>query len=275
MKVDKIINNNIVSSIDNQGKEIVVMGRGLGFKCKAGDDIDETKIEKIFRMSTHAESEQLQNLLAEIPLENIQVSNDIITFAKSKIEKKFNKNIYITLTDHINFAIERYREGMNFKNALLWEIKRIYPLEFSVGEKALSLINEKVGIELPEDEAASIAMHFVNAEFDTQMPHTIDMTKMIQNVLKIVTYHFQKTIDESTYNFERFIIHLRFFAQRVVNQKSYSGNDLTFCNMVNEPYANEYKCAQKIGIYIRNEYNIDLSEEEMAYLTIHIKRITS
>ncbi|OYP05116.1 transcription antiterminator LicT, partial [Lachnotalea glycerini] len=195
--------NNIVSAYDENNREIVVMGRGLGFGRKLGDMIDDIKIEKIFRMDNEAESERLQSVLADIPLEHIQISNDIITYSKTVISKKLNKNIYITLTDHINFAIDRYKQGLNFKNALLWEIKKFYSAEYEVGKKALEMIKETLGIELPDDEAASIAMHLVNAEFGTDMPNTIDITKLIQNVLKIIKYYYQDEQEEEPTNKER------------------------------------------------------------------------
>ena len=52
MKIDKIINNNIVSALDADGKEVIVMGRGLGFGMKAGREIPQAKIEKIFRLDS-------------------------------------------------------------------------------------------------------------------------------------------------------------------------------------------------------------------------------
>ncbi|GAB7203298.1 hypothetical protein OS31_36500 [Dickeya oryzae] len=36
MKIAKILNNNVVTVIDEQGNEQVVMGRGLAFKKTAG-----------------------------------------------------------------------------------------------------------------------------------------------------------------------------------------------------------------------------------------------
>ena len=36
MVIQKIINNNIVSAVDGEGREVVVMGRGLGFGMKPG-----------------------------------------------------------------------------------------------------------------------------------------------------------------------------------------------------------------------------------------------
>ena len=47
-KVVKVINNNIVSSTDELGHEIILRGLGLGFSMKPRDIIDESKIEKIY-----------------------------------------------------------------------------------------------------------------------------------------------------------------------------------------------------------------------------------
>ena len=158
-KIDKIINNNLIRTFDNNGKEILVMGCGLGFQKKIGDTIDRSKIEKIYAIENKNDSNKLMNLLSEIPLEYIQVSNEIISYAKYSLGKRLNDNIYISLTDHISFAIERYKQGLNFKNALLWEIKRFYNHEFLIGKEALTIIKKRLDIMLSEDEAASIALY--------------------------------------------------------------------------------------------------------------------
>ncbi|HWT74111.1 MAG TPA: PRD domain-containing protein [Mobilitalea sp.] len=275
MVVEKIINNNIVSSFDEKGNEVVVMGRGLGFKVKPGQSIEQSKIEKVFRMDNSQETERLQAVLAEIPIEHIQVCNEIIAYACSVISNKLSKNIYITLTDHINYAISRYRDGILFTNALKWEVKKFYHQEFEVGKRAVDLIKEKIGIELSEDEAASIALHFVNAELGMEIPNTIDVTKLIQNVLKIVTYHFQKVINEDTLNYERFVTHLKFFSQRVITNRNNQGDDEEFYQMIKKQYPDAHECALKIKAYVEQEYGVMLPREEMVYLTVHIKRIIS
>lgn len=272
MIAEKIINNNIVSSFDENGNEIVVMGRGLGFKIRPGQPIEESKIEKIFRMNSDKEAQRLEELLADIPLEHIQVCNEIVAYARTVITSKLSKNIYITLTDHINFAISRQKDGIEFTNALLWEVKKFYQQEFQVGKKAVELIKEKIGVTLSVDEAASIALHFVNAELGTEMKGTIDVTKLIENVLKIITYHYQRTINEDSLNYERFMTHLKFFSQRVI-VGTHGQNDDDFYDMIKAQYPEAYKCAEKIRAYIELEYHIAIHEEEMAYLTVHIKRV--
>ena len=50
MKIDKVMNNNVVSSMDEDGQEIIVVGTGIGFQGKEGKTVDEKKIQKIFRL---------------------------------------------------------------------------------------------------------------------------------------------------------------------------------------------------------------------------------
>lgn len=275
MKVDKIINNNLVRAFDGK-KEVLVMGCGLGYKKKIGETIDEKKIEKVYAIENKNISDKLMTLLSEIPLEHIQVSNEIISYAKYSLGKKLDDNIYITLTDHISFAIERLNKGLKFHNALLWEIKRFYNHEFLIGKEALRIIKERLGIDLPEDDAGSIAIHIVNAEMNlNSIDQTIDITKLIQNILNIVKYHYKIDLDEYSLNYERFITHLRFFAQRILSGKEIKSDDQKFCEIIKNQYKDAYKCTEKIYDYILKEFNHKLTEEEMMYLTVHIKRITT
>ncbi|MBS4956757.1 MAG: PRD domain-containing protein [Clostridium celatum] len=274
MKIDKIINNNLIRTFDNNGKEVLVMGCGLGFQKKIGDTVDQSKIEKIYAIENKSDSNKLMTLLSEIPLEYIQVSNEIISYAKYSLGKRLNDNIYISLTDHISFAIERYKQGLNFNNALLWEIKRFYNHEFLIGKEALAIIKKRLNIELPEDEAASIALHIVNAQLNSRnMNDTLDITKIIQNILNIVKFHFNIELDEYSLHYERFITHLKFFAQRMLSGKVIKSDDNNFCDMIRGQYKDEYLCAEKIKKYIQKEFNHEISDEEMMYLTVHIKRV--
>ena len=164
MKIEKILNNNVVVSINDKGQEVIIMGRGLAFQKKIGAEINEGNIEKIFTITNKDITDKFQQLLQEIPSEYMLLSEKIITYAKSELGKKLNESIFISLTDHINSTIDRYKNGIQLKNALLWDIKRLYKDEFCIGVEALKMIKEDLNIELPEDEAAFIALHIVNAE---------------------------------------------------------------------------------------------------------------
>jgi len=273
MKIAKVINNNVISVIDAHNKELVIMGRGIAFQKRPGDLLDESKIEKTFKLDNKDVSEKFKTLLYDVPMEYMDVSERIISYAKEKLGKKLNDSIYVSLTDHINFAIEREQKGLRISNPLLWEIKRIYADEYAIGLKAITKIQDMLGITLPQDEAGFIAMHIVNAELNEEMPNVVNMTKLIQDILNIVKYHFKIELDEESLNYFRFLTHLKFFAQRLYTSSPYNNEDDFLYEMVKEKQKEAFACVEKIRDFINKTHNHQLTKEEMAYLTIHIERV--
>ncbi|WP_282059723.1 BglG family transcription antiterminator LicT [Bacillus pumilus] len=273
MIISKVINNNVVSAYDDEQHELVIMGRGIAFQKKSGDPIDEERIEKVFSIQNKDISEKFKTLLYDIPIEYMQVCEAIIDHARTTLNKNLNDSIYVTLTDHITFAIERHQKGMDIKNALLWEIKRLYKEEFMCGVEAIRIIQDKLNIHLPEDEAGFIAMHIVNAELNEEMPNVIQITKLIQDILNIVKYHFQIDLDEESLNYFRFVTHLKFFGQRLFNETQMENQNEFLYEVVKEKNTAAFQCAEKINDYVQKEYNRSLIEDEMLYLTLHIDRV--
>lgn len=272
-EITKVINNNIVCSIDSNGKEIILRGLGIGFQKKKRDCIDKEKVEKVYRIADKEVSSKLQELLEEIPLEYVSTCTDIIDYAKQSLTRRLNDNIYITLTDHISFAIERKNQNLEYKNALLSEIKSFYPKEYEIGLNAVEIIKERLSVELSCDEAAFIALHIVNAELDTDMCNMVSITEMIQSIIEIVECYYKKELKKDTLHFDRFIIHLKYFGQRVFQNKITKDDDMTFQKMVREHFVKEYECAEQIRNFVEETYHKRITEEEMIFLTVHLRRI--
>lgn len=245
MTVEKVINNNIVSAYDETGREVVVMGRGIGFGVRAGAVINKSKIEKVFRIKSQSVAEQFKELLANMPLEHAQISNDIISYAKSTLKLKLNQSIYVTLTDHINFAIERYQKGINLENALLWEIKRFYTQEYELGKYAVDLIRERLHVSLPEDEAGFIALHFVNAEYGTDIRDALHFPNQMKDILDIVTRELGIRLDEGSLHYERFITHVKFLLQRVYRKELLPDEESELAEMMKRSIRENTRAAKR------------------------------
>ena len=273
MKISRIINNNVVSTCDEEGREVIVMGRGVGFKAKEGSTIDEDKIEKVFRLDSQNTMDKFKELLVNLPMEHVQISAEIISYAKEVLNRPINPNVYITLTDHINFALERFKQKMMFSNPLIREVRSFYHAEYLIGEYAIAMIDRDLGIKLPVDEAASIALHIVNAEYDAPMGDTIKITNLIQQVSEVVEEYFNIKLDEQSLSYERVITHLRFLAQRVFTGEHMELDNLEFQKVIDRLYPEEYACSQKVQALIKLQYGHQVTEEEVAYLALHIKRI--
>ncbi|MBS5932715.1 MAG: PRD domain-containing protein [Clostridiales bacterium] len=269
----KLINNNIVCSIDAEGNEVILRGLGIGFNKKVNDSIEDEKVEKIYKMANKDASNKLQELLAEIPIEYVTVCTEIIEYATKTLNKKLNDNIYITLTDHISFAITRKDNKLEYRNVLLTEIKTFYEEEYQIGVQALEIIKDKLGVELSYDEAGFIALHIVNAELDTNMGNMVKITELIQKVMELIYNYYNKDIDEDSLNYKRFITHLKFFGQRIFTDKATEEDDEEFRSLVKNRYPIEYQCAENIGRLVLEQYSKKVTEEELMFLTIHLKRL--
>lgn len=273
MEIYKILNNNVIVSKNEHDKEIIDMGKGIAFKKKVGEHIEDELIDKVYTLSDEVSS-KFQELAAEIPVEHMKISDDIIKYVKLKLGKKLNDSIYLSLCDHISTAILRHEEGVDVKNVLLWDIKKFYKDEFEIGKHGLEMIKEKLNVQLNEDEAGFIALHIVNAEMDEKLETIYEVTKVMQEILNIVKYFFHIDFDEDSVYFYRFITHLKFFAHRLITKSSYQdeqSDDLL--DLIKIKYKNAYACCLKIKQFLKTNYAYDLSQEETLYLTIHIARV--
>lgn len=273
MEIKKILNNNVAIVTDRKGNEIVVMGKGLAFHKKIGDFIEETAIEKSFILDDKTINDKLGRLISEIPLEHLAISEDIIHYAEEVLGKKLDETIYLTLTDHIHFAIVRQKQNIVITNKLLWEIKRFYKQEYQIGLHALEMIKKRLGVILSEDEAGSIAIHIANAQTYEEMSTTVNMIKIMQDILNIVKYHFIIDFDEESLVYFRFLTHIKFFAQRLLNSDSVGSDDDTLYEIIKMKCPEAFECTEKVKTYIKKYYEYDITNEEMVYLTMHINRL--
>lgn len=273
--IEKVINNNIISAYEKSGAEVIVMGRGIGSKKKQGEMVPADQISKIFRIKSRTLAEQFKELLANMPLERVRISDEIISHAKDHLKLKLNQSIYVTLTDHINFAIERVSQGIEPQNALLWEIKRFYPQEFQLGIYALELIQDRLDILLPEDEAGFIALHFVNAEYGTDIRDAVKFPDQMQAIVDIVERDLGILLDESSLHYERFMTHIKFLIQRIYRKELLSSEDRELSLLMQRKYPREYQCSLKVAEYIMQATGSRLSEEEIMYLSVHIRRVST
>lgn len=276
MKISKILNNNSAVVLDEDNQEVVVIGRGLAFKKKVGDVINPAAIEKKFCLSSPSLNTKFQEVIVSLPLEEISVVTKIINEIRMQIGKKISDSIYVSLSDHIHYALKNYEKGIHVTNNLMFDIQRFYPDEYKLGLIGLDIIEKDTGVRLSVDEAGFIALHIVNAQTENGMgtSQIEKSTKIIEEVLDIVTNFFDQEINEGTLVYFRFINHLKYFSYRIVNHSIFNEDkqDKELLNMMKLTYAKSYMCATNIKEFIRAKYNVEIGDEELLYLVIHIQR---
>lgn len=277
MQIHKILNNNAIVSKDENNNEIIVVGNGIGFKNRVGDKIDESKILNIFVLSNNAHKNKLITLLEEIPFECIEITEKIIMNAQEKLNLILNQNLIISLADHINFAIERYKQGIFIPNAMEEEIKRFYKNEWNIGLEAVKMVNEHYNIKIDKSEAASIAFYIVNAEGKEIVNDTFKILERIKVILNLVEEHFGIKLEEDSLDYSRFVIHLKYFIRKVYAQNKDEDQDENenelFFKTIKDMYEKVDQCLDKINDYIKQKDGYELSKTDRMYLMLHIIKI--
>lgn len=274
MIIKRVLNNNTVISTNNKGIDVLLMGKGIAFGKKVNDAVEIEVVEKTFLLRDKETQSKFTELLINVPIELILIAEKIINFGKIKLGKNLNEIIYVNLTDHIYSAIERYKEGVIIKNPLRWDISRFYPDEYSIGEKAVEIVRNNLKVDFEIDEAAFIALHFVNAGTDKVDNKAYEIAAITKKIEDIIKDHYRTEFDESSIDYYRFITHVKFFAERLLTNTHYDDEDADLLNTLKKKYEGEYACSMKISDFVKKEFSYVLSSTEVLYLTVHIRRIT-
>ncbi|WP_054749910.1 BglG family transcription antiterminator LicT [Lacticaseibacillus thailandensis] len=276
MQIKKIFNNNVVLATSGS-REQVLLGRGIGFQKHPGDTVDQSKVDQVYAPTTEQWLSNFKTLVADIDPEYFEVAGQIITMGSQQLQTQFNDNMLIALADHIHFAVYRHQHGIDIKNEVLWEIKRIYRHEYLLGQQAVDLIASHFKVQLPDDEAGFIAMKFVENSLNDKLGEQSErVMRLINGILDIVKYQLRITFDEDGLNYQRFLVHLRFFAQRVTANDAHPGHDdvdgALFQHIVGQ-YPTAYACVQKIVVFVAQQTQRQVTRNEQMYLTIHVQRV--
>lgn len=274
MLVKKVLNNCVILAQDEHQQEVILMGNAIGYHYKTGDELPRQEIDKTFVSLHPSLNTNFLRVLQDTPLIYVDLCTEIIEYGKAHLDVTISDSIYVTLIDHINFVMQRYKENLRLQNRLYWDIKRQYPKEFAIGEYACRKLDDCLQIDLWKEEAANIALHFINAQHEDQtMEHTIMIADTLHDVLLIISRHFQLEFDVESLDYSRLITHLQFFIIRMIRETTLASDDDFLYDQIKIKYADEVSCVMRIEEYVMKKWNHPLEHDEIVYLCIHIHRV--
>lgn len=155
MKIVKKINTSAALALDAAGHEVVVLGKGIGFPQMPYELTDLSKVERTF----YDVDPKYLGMIAELSQPIVMACADIADQAEIELGCQLNPNLPFTLADHVQFAVERLKNGVDLTMPIAYDIRHLYPKEAALAQMALKLLYEQAGLDLPENEAVNIAMH--------------------------------------------------------------------------------------------------------------------
>lgn len=277
MYISRIYNNNVALTVDSDGKQAVVIGRGIAFGKRKGQPIDPSKIEQTFIPENSISNEQLSWSLSEISPEILAIASEIEERIQSEGDIELSSSFIIPFADHLHYAVIRAREGLNIDYPLAFEVSLLYPKEVQLSRLALSLVQQRMGVELNTNEAIPLALHLVNAQFATaDMSRAFRMTEVFAQVFEVIEVAYGRSIDTASISAARFITHLRYLFMRA--DRGQAAERISRPNLLaalQEDAPRAYACAQKVLLLLEMQLNQSLTLDELTYLTIHIDRLAT
>lgn len=268
MKVIKNINNNVSICVDDNNREVIAFGKGIGFK-KPPYELELSQIDRTF----YDLDEHYISLLNELSEDLMSVTLEIVDKANSYLKVELSKVFYFTLADHLNFAIQRAKKGMAINNPMVNEIRHLYEKELRLGEWAVKLIKKRLGVVLPRSEAGNIAMHFIDAEVAVSTSMEDQTEQFVEDITDIVNDTLNIIIDRNDFTYSRFVTHLKYLLKRVSNLDEAKSENVKMYEKVRAEYPYLLKTTEKIKEYMTACLGIEPSEEELLYLMLHLNRL--
>lgn len=270
MKANKVYNNNAVAVRWHDGREAILVGSGIGFGKRPGDEVDEKKLQKVYFIQDELQSRFLQ-LLKDARPEALQAAEEILAHARSQgLELK--NQLILSLTDHICFALERYEQNISLPYLMLSETKLLYPKEYEIGCWALEKIQGLCGVALPQYEAGYIALQLASAEMNGEDAY--NGLKLVGGVMDIIKETYGIELNPDDLDTIRLTTHLKFLAQRIFRRSQWNDDDMDgLYQMLLFRNAKNRDCIARVTGYIRNHFSYELNHQEKVYLMIHLSKI--
>lgn len=269
MVLEKVFNNNIIL-VKSEGKEKILFEKGIGFGKKLGNVINKgTEVNKIFIIQDERNIENFNKVIERTDKRLIVLFEEIIYDISEELKEELSENIHIGLVDHLAFAIKRLENNEEIQNPFLVEIETLYPKEFYLAEKAARRIEDEIKINIPDGEIGFIALHIHSARNGGKLSNTVKYSYLGNSIIELVEDELSIEIERKSLDYARFLTHIRFTIERIMT-KSPIENDLR--GIIKSKYKISYNVASEVGKMLSSELDTDVSEDEIAYIAMHIER---
>ncbi|MCT4604786.1 MAG: PRD domain-containing protein [Marinisporobacter sp.] len=271
-EIKKILSNNVVL-VEKENQNYILVGKGIGFGKKKGFVLEDPQIidEKFISLKGLSENEY-ESFLSQVDPKIIELVEKIMVMVKDELGEGLNPNVHVGLIDHINFTIKRLKEGIEIVNPFLMETKLLYPAEYDLAQKAVNLLKENLEIDIPVAEVGFLALHIYGGRANKSKKEALESSKMMNRILSYTETKLNMYIDKNSFEYKRFIMHLRGIIDRVLNHKKIEN---ILLSKVKEELVIEFKVAYDISKIMENTLKAKIPESEVGYIALHLYRLGS
>lgn len=272
-EIKKILNNNVVIAISEQGNEVILTGKGIGFNQKQGERLDESRVDKYFVLIDKHEQEQYKLLLPHVPESFIGIMNETISLISDKLNAELDEHIHVSLTDHLSFAIKRLSQGLDVKNPFLVETQTMYPKEYTIAEEVIQHINHKLDVALPDGEIGFVALHIHSAITNRSVGELNKYSALMSQLVNVIEESLHIDINRTGVDYLRLVRHLRHAIERSESNQPVEAHE-RLEKVLKEEYPMCYNLSWKLIKIMQKDLRTNFPDAEAVYLTMHLQRLS-
>lgn len=271
-RVIKVLNNNGVLVYHNErGREMILLGNGVGFGKKPAQQIEQISGAKIYTLVTRKKEQSVLKVVNGIKPGFIEAAGRIIEEAE-KVFQEVNHEILLPMADHIALAAKRAKENRQIPNPFTPDIRVLFAREYAVAMKGRDIIKDMMGYEISDDEVGFLTLHIHAGLSDEQVSVALDTTRIINEGISMIEHAFDMKFQEDSLAYTRLMSHLYYMVARTRKGEStkVDFNDFIFAN-----YPETGRVAEEVCEYMGRLLKKTVAKEEVGFLAIHIQRVIS
>jgi beta-glucoside operon transcriptional antiterminator len=266
------INNNAAICVDGKGRELVALGRGIGF----GEMPHELELAQIDRTFYGVDARYL-DLVGELPEDVLEFSGQLADVCRATLSYELSANLPITLADHIAFMVKRAREHMVVSMPLAYDVQQLHPVEYKLAEMAVRGARKTFKVRLDRHEATGIALSIVNSAItasERTQQRERRAAELLEQITHIVEDEMAIQVDRDSFDYARFATHVNYLLDRVMTGEPIETSNEALFEEVRTSYPAAHRCAERVSALVQDEFGVQLTREEQLYLMLHVNRIT-
>lgn len=271
MQVVRSINHNAAIGIDSLGREVVVMGAGVGFG-KIPRDVPLREIDRTFV----GIDDKYLGLIAELPSEHLEFAAQFSDVVRMQVSHELSPNLVVTLADHISFMVKRAREHLYVAMPLAYDVQQDYPVEYRLGQMCVRGVERTFHVKLPKNEAVGVALSIVNSAVMSSASAARREKRderALETAVQVVERELGITVDRDSFDFARFATHVKYLIDRLAAGEPIATPNGAMYDEVAAQYPDVAACADKVARAIARPGEGEVTTEERLYLMMHINRL--
>lgn len=270
-RICKVLNHNGVIVIDNQDKkEYVLLGKGIGFGKKVGEEMERPLECSIYSLQSTSAKGDAEKLIKSVEPEYFEMANAILNEAEARFGK-IDRSILFPMADHIAFAVKRIQNGEQISNPLTDDIKVLFHAEYKIACMLREMLKKAKGIAVDDDEIGYVALHIHSALEKESVALSMQMAGAVRECVSLIEAQKGIKINIMSLSYNRLMNHVKYMVARAMTKESLKVNMNDYIR-INFPES--FALSKTICDHLSKALRAPLEDMEIGYLALHVERVS-